>query len=119
MGRPKAEIDWDKVDEMLRAHCEGSAIASLFGIHPDTLYLKVSAKYNMTFSAYAQQKRGEGVSLMEAGIYRDAMKKGGADRMFWLKNKAGWKDKVETDLNIKEIPKLPDIYIVHDQAECK
>ena len=99
MGRPKADIDWDKVDEYLRAHCDGTSIASLLGIHPDTLYLACEAKFNMTFSAYSQQKRAEGVTLVENSIFRDALTKGGADRIFWLKNKAGWKDATKTELS--------------------
>lgn len=98
MGRPKAEIDWNVVDEYLRAHCDGTAIASLLGICADTLYLACEKKFNMTFSAYAQQKRAEGVTLVEDSIYKDAISKGGADRIFWLKNKAGWRDKQDIDL---------------------
>ena len=98
MGRPKTDIDWDKVDEYLRAHCDGAAIARLIGIHPNTLYTAVEAKFNCGFSEYAAQKRGEGVTLVEDSIFKDALTKGGADRIFWLKNKAGWKDKQDIDV---------------------
>jgi hypothetical protein len=96
-GRPKAIIDWDRVIKYLQAHCEGAAIARLMGLHPNTLYQAVEKKYNCNFSEFSQQKKGESVALMEDSIFRDAIKKGGPDRMFWLKNKAGWKDKQEFD----------------------
>ena len=94
-GRPKAIIDFDLVDHYLQAHCDGAAIARIIGVHPDTLYNAIKEKHNTDFSAYAQQKRQEGVAMVEDSIYRDAIKKGGADRIFWLKNKAGWADRQE------------------------
>lgn len=96
-GRPKATIDWDKVDELLKAHCDGRAIAGILGIHPNTLYNNVKAKYGCDFSEYSQQKKGEGIAAVEEAIYQDAIKKGGVDRIFWLKNKAGWRDKQEVE----------------------
>jgi len=47
---------------------------------------------------------------VEFSIYMDAIKKGGTDRIFWLKNKANWSDKTVIDTNIT-IPQLPDIII--------
>lgn len=93
MGRKKINIDWDKVNKYLQAHCEGAPIARLIGVHPNTLYLAVKRKYKCDFSEFARQKKEEGINLMVASIYRDAMAHGGADRMFFLKNKAGWKDR--------------------------
>ena len=99
MARPKTSIDWEQVGEWCRAHCDGTAIASLLGIHPNTLYRLCEDKHGVSFSEYSQQKRGEGVMLVEDSIYKDAITKGGADRIFWLKNKAGWKDKQEHEIS--------------------
>jgi IS30 family transposase len=105
MGRKKIPIDWNKVDNYLKAHCDGAAIARILGIHPDTLYKNVKEIYKIDFSAYAAQKRDEGAALMVASIYRDAITKGGIDRIFWLKNKAGWSDKQEISHELKnELP---------------
>ena len=38
MGRPKANIDWNKVDDFLQAQCDGVGIAGILGFHPNTLY---------------------------------------------------------------------------------
>jgi hypothetical protein len=101
MGRNKSVINWDLVEEYLQAHCDGASIARLIGIHYNTFYNNVKERYNCNFSEFAQQKKAEGVSLMEHSIFKDALSKGGADRMFWLKNKAGWRDKTEVDNSIK------------------
>lgn len=109
MGRPKADIDWLQVDNFLKAHCDGVAIAGILGICPMTLYRAVEDKYKVNFVNYAQQKKAEGVSLMENSIYNDAMSKGGVDRMFWLKNKAGWKDKQEVEHSGSVNIELPQV----------
>jgi hypothetical protein len=96
-GRKKIVIDWKKVNFYLQAGCNGAAIARLLGLHPDTLYFRIKKEYNMDFSAYMTTKREEGVALMEGTIYKDAIERGGVDRMFWLKNRAGWKDKSEIE----------------------
>lgn len=105
-GRPKPVIDWDEVDGYLRAGCDGTAIAGLIGCHPNTLYNNVKEKYGCNFSEYQQQKKAEGVHLVEKAMFDDVISKGGIDRIFWLKNKAGWKDKVEQTV------KMPGLQII-------
>ena len=48
-GRPKAEIDWVRVDEMLKAQCDGAGIAGVLGIAPITLYRAVEEKFKVNF----------------------------------------------------------------------
>jgi hypothetical protein len=82
----------------LKAHCNGTGIAAILGISAETLYRRCQEDHKMVFDAYSAQKKAEGVSLMEASIFRDAINYGGVDRIFWLKNKAAWKEKSETDI---------------------
>ena len=97
-GRPAARVDWDKLDKLLQAQCEGSAIAGIMGMHPDTLYGHVKRKYNMTFSAYQQIKRGEGKELLKAKMFSQAMQ-GDRTMLIWLsKQWLGMTDKHENIL---------------------
>jgi len=96
-GRPKANIDWVQIGEYLKAHCSTTGIASILGISTDTLYLRCKQDNNIDFTAFSEQKRAEGISLIEMAIFEDAKTKGGTDRIFWLKNKAGWKDQQQID----------------------
>lgn len=97
MARPKANIDWGIVDEYLRAHCEGTGIAGILGIHPNTLYLACEEKHKMSFSDYSAQKRGEGKELLRAKMFTQAM--GGDKTMqIWLsKQYLGMSDKQEVE----------------------
>jgi hypothetical protein len=99
MSRPKAEIDWEKVNNYLKAQCDGAAIARLLGIHPDTLYLRCQAEFNMGFSEYSQQKKAEGVEMLKMKMYADAVN-GNTSMQIWLsKQYAGFKDKQDITSN--------------------
>lgn len=97
MARPKANIDWNKVDKYLQAQCDGVGIAGLLGIHPNTLYRLCEEKYKISFSEYSAQKKSEGVELLKAKQYQVAME-GDKTMLVWLgKQYAGQKDKQETE----------------------
>ena len=96
MGRPKAEIDFKKVDDYLQAQCTGSSIAGLLGVHPDTLYKAIEEKYNMAFSAYSQQKRNEGRELLKKSLWDNATVKGNVVMQIWLsKQYLGFSESIE------------------------
>lgn len=103
-GRKKAEINWDRVDEMLKFQCDGVEIAADFGIHPDTLYRACESEHKMGFAAYSQQKRARGTSTARETFFKEAFgKKDPFDKtravrqIFWLKNYAGMTDKQEVN----------------------
>jgi hypothetical protein len=99
MGRPKANIDWVKVDNFLRAQCDGVGIAGIIGIHPNTLYLAVEKKYNIGFSEYSAKKKAEGRELLRANQFKMAME-GDRTMNIWLgKQYLGQRDKSEVEQN--------------------
>lgn len=97
MSRPPIEIDWKKVDQYLQAQCNGTGIAGLLGIHPDTLYMKCEEKFKMGFSQYSAQKKSEGKELLRAKQFNVAM---GGDKtmLVWLgKQYLDQRDKTEIE----------------------
>lgn len=78
MGRPKLEIDFTKVDDYLKAQCNGTAIAGILGVSPDTLYRATEERFKMTFTAYSAQKRAEGKEILRKSIWDDAI---GSDKV--------------------------------------
>jgi hypothetical protein len=82
-GRPKSVIDFKKVDEYLQAQCNGSTIAGILGIHPDTLYKAIEERHNITFSAYSTQKRSEGKEILRKKLWDQAIA-GDKILMIWL-----------------------------------
>lgn len=82
-GRPKVEIDWKRVDELLMADCSGSAIADTLGISRFTLYDRCLVDKGIPFSSYCQQMNIKGESLLREVQYLKAM---GGDNalLIWL-----------------------------------
>lgn len=112
IGRPRAIIDWDKVDKFLIAGCSGVEIAGYFGIHYDVLYKYCRIEKEMNFSSYLTSKKAKGNSLLRAKQYEIAMS-GDKTMLVWLgKNRLEQSDKIEKklsgELTQKSILELPD-----------
>ena len=82
-GRPKANIDWIKVNKMLQAHCNGLGIAGILGIDYDTLTNRCKSDHNMVFSEYRRQKQAEGKELLRQKMFAQAMI-GDKTMLIWL-----------------------------------
>lgn len=109
-GRPKAIIDWKKVEKYLQAQCDSVGIAGLLGISVDTLYIRCKTDHNIDYSAYSAQKKSEGKELLRAKQYQSAME-GDKTLQIWLgKQYLEQKDKQEINQTVN-IPQLPDINI--------
>lgn len=83
MARPKAIIDFNLVDEYLKAQCNGASIAGILGIHPDTLYTAIEENYKVSYSAYSQQKRAEGKEVLRKKLW-DTAHGGNVVMQIWL-----------------------------------
>ena len=104
MARPKFKIDFKKVDEYLQAQCTGSSIASLLGIHPDTLYQAIEDKYKMGFSAYSAQKKSEGKEILRKTLWDIAVKSKNVSMGIWLsKQYLGFTDKQNINLEFERM----------------
>lgn len=92
-GRPKAIIDWGRVNELSHAQCTGTQIADIMGIHPDTLYRACEREHKVGFAAYSTQKKDSGVALIKESHFNQG--KGGniSAQIFFLKNHDGQADK--------------------------
>jgi len=105
MARPKTDIDWKRVDELLEADCEGTEIAAHLGIVPNTLYERCKKDNNLSFSEYLQQKKAKGNSLLKEEQYKmatsnedSAIKK---SMLIWLgKQRLGQSDRSKQQLDI-------------------
>ncbi len=85
--RPPKPIDWNKVDELLLAGCTGTEIASHFDMHPDTFYRRVEEEKSIGYTAYSQQKKQQGESILRAHQYAKALgitKDGDNTLLIWL-----------------------------------
>ena len=92
-GRPRALIDWVKVDNLLQAQCNGTGIAGLCGIHPNTLYEECKRVHKCNFSDYSARKKAEGVEMLRSVQFQSALA-GNVVMQIWLgKQYAGQRDR--------------------------
>ena len=107
MARPKTSIDWDTVNKLLEADCEGTEISAFLGIVPDTLYRRCQEDNGIGFADYLRLKKAKGNSLIKVKQFEAAVKDKDKAMLIWLgKNRLGQKDKhdvvtVATNMNIE------------------
>ena len=95
-GRPLAEIDWKKVENMCLIHCTGEEIAAILGIDYDTLQKAVKRVFKIHFTDYYKQKSAGGKMSLRRRQYTSAMD-GNSTMLIWLgKQWLGQSDKLET-----------------------
>jgi hypothetical protein len=92
-GRPRAKIDWERVDELARAHCSVTAIAKILKYSAPTLSLAIEREKKMYATDYLFLLKEEGTALMREAIYQAGIKGNIIAQIFWLKNRDGWSDK--------------------------
>jgi hypothetical protein len=102
MARPKADIDWKRVDELLEADCEGTEIAAYLGLVPDTLYKRCQEDNKLRFSDYLRQKKAKGNSLLKEKQFEKAIS-GDSGMLVWLgKNRLNQADKRQQTIEISD-----------------
>ena len=102
-GRPLAEIDWEKVDNMCGIRSTGEEIAGVLGIGYSTLYRAIRREFDMTFDEYYALKPQNGKVSIRRKQYQTAMN-GNPYMLKWLGvNWLGQSDKQEVEHNVNEI----------------
>ena len=102
-GRPLAEIDWEKVDNMCGIRSTGEEIAGVLGIGYSTLVRAIRREFDMTFDEYYTLKSQNGKVSIRRKQYQTAMN-GNPYMLKWLGvNWLGQSDKQEIEHNVNEI----------------
>ena len=103
VGRSRAVIDWEAVDDMLMKDMGATSIVRRLGIKcENTLYRACQREHKVSFSEYRQKRLAEGADVLKETAYDKAME----DKtllIFLLKNRAGYADRTITD-NTHHLP---------------
>jgi len=98
MARPKIEITKElckKAEALAAQGLTSSQIASVLGMGESTLYEK--QKEFTEFSESIKKGRDKGIASITNALFTTARGGNLGAMIFYLKNRAGWKDKVETE----------------------
>ena len=100
-GRPRLEIDWEKLDKMCAIHCTKREIADVLGISEDTIDRRCREEYDCSFAVYYKKHASQGNMSLRRQQFQTAMK-GNPSLLIWLgKQILGQTDQpvdTETDL---------------------
>lgn len=94
---PKAEIDWEILDTMLRFGPTRQYVADHFGYHPKTIDRLIRDKYDQTFDEYKNRRMDHTRLKLQQKAMQMAF---GGDRVmmiFCLKNICKWQDKFDVE----------------------
>ncbi len=119
-GRPRAEIDWKVVDDLLISGCSGREVAAYIGLNPQTIYENCVHKFGISFSEYSTQKYSKGDSILRAQQYAKALgktDKGDNTLLIWLgKNRLKQRERDTDDIE-RAMDQLEKIKPFLDQIE--
>lgn len=94
-GRPQANIDWNRANELLIAGCSGAEIAGEFGLNPNTIYERCVVDHGITFTEYSAPFYSKGESIIREMQFKK-VKEGDNAMLIWLgKNRLKQRDKEE------------------------
>jgi len=82
-GRPEKNLDWDRVDKLLKCGSHGTEIAAEFNMCPKTLYRKIEEEFGVNFTEYSSQKKGIGKSAIREKQFDEALN-GNSTLLIWL-----------------------------------
>lgn len=119
MSRKKIEIDWNKVDEYLVAQCSGSAIASILGIHENTLYDRCRIDHSVEFMAYSAKKKSEGKEILRKNMFDIALKGNVTMNIFLSKQYLGFTDKTSMNLDFDRMNEEELIFIANELIQAQ
>src|SRR5580693_7619045 len=73
MARPLKEINWDVVDKLIEAGCNGLEIAAKFRIDDDTFYNRFKREYGCSFQDYSGKAQECGKSDIRSMMHAKAL----------------------------------------------
>jgi len=99
-GRPRKEIDFELVDNLLGIMCTGEEVASILEVDYDTLNARIKEKYKVGFSDYVKQKQAKGKASLRRRQYLTAVEDGNPTMLIWLgKQYLGQKEKQDLEIS--------------------
>lgn len=94
-GRPKAVIDFDKIDSLAGIFCTSDEIVAFLGVSHDTIDRRIKEDHGIGFADYIKQKQNGGGKPSLRRMQYLAAKNGSVAMLIWLgKQYLGQKDQV-------------------------
>lgn len=109
MGRPTKEVNWDTFEQLCKIQCTQTEIASVLGLHTETVREKAEKKYKEDYSAIYKRFSEDGKSSLRRAQFKAALG-GNVTMLIWLgKIVLGQRDVDIEEANKKTVGVLQNI----------
>lgn len=95
MGRKRIEIDLKQVEKLAAIGLNEQQIADSLGISVPTL--EDRKKNNQDFLSALKKGKAKGIAQVANNLFEQSKNGNVSAGIFFMKNRAGWKDKTETE----------------------
>ncbi len=103
VGRPQAEIDWEKAEKLAGIHCTGEEIAAVLGVDYDTLVRRLHDMGYKDFADWYKKYSANGKMSLRRKQFEIAQA-GDKTMLIWLgKQYLDQSDKKEVEQRVSEI----------------
>ena len=96
-GRPKAEINWNELNAMLKFDASARYCANELKIARETLEKRIRSEHGMTFGEYKDMIMDDTRQKLRSVAIGKALKGENVMLIFCLKNLCGWADQPQRD----------------------
>jgi hypothetical protein len=97
MGRKKIEIDLVEVEKLAAIGLNEQQVADSLGISVPTLERR--KKESEDFVSALKRGKAKGIAQVANNLFQQSKSGNVSAGIFYMKNRAGWKDKTETEHN--------------------
>lgn len=105
VGRPKIEIDIAEVERLASQGLTQQQIADALGVSDQTILNRKAD--SLDFLEAIKRGQAKGIDTVTNALYEQAVNDGSVPAaIFYLKNRAGWKDKSDHEINANIVVKV-------------
>lgn len=109
------EVDLKKVERFAAQGMTNEQIAAALGIHRSTYFKK--KKNDKDFKDAIKAGQAKGIATITNSLFNGAKQGNVASQIFYLKNRAGWRDKPDEDADDGDAVKSYSVTVTHKVAD--
>lgn len=105
----KRDFNWSVLDSILQFNATKPQCAAMLETSDDTIDRRIKKEYGLTFEQYKETKLGLTKIKLQQKAIQLAVGGNAVMLIFCLKNLCGWKDRFESEIDMKKLEVTIDL----------